>query len=128
MDITCSKCCLGQVSDFTSKNRCMPKLLFFLLRGEKSSIFTEFEILKWMISDCGEVLHSLLNYNNFRMAWYSYLELLDIYYNEGFRCSHCRENPNIVIMDATSLAFRKELDCGDLFLPPDRALPLISGR
>ena len=81
-----------------------------------------------MVSDCGGVLPTLLSYNNFRMAWYSYLALLDIDYNEGFRCIHCKSNPKIVIMDATSLAFRKEMDCGDLFLPEVGAGPLICGR
>ena len=98
-------------------------LHFYVLRG---TIFTEFTILKLMISDCGIVLPALLSYNNFRMAWYSYLALLDINYTEGFKCSHCGSTPKTVIMDATSLAFRKELDWCNLFLPESKLL--ISGR
>ena len=70
----------------------------FFLRG---TIFTEYAILKLMISDCGVVLPALLTYNKFRMAWYSYLALLDINYAEGFKCSHCSSTPKILIMDAT---------------------------
>ncbi|XP_065055209.1 uncharacterized protein LOC135683786 [Rhopilema esculentum] len=52
---------------------------------------------------------STFSYNKFKDAWYSYLELLDIDIDQGFGCEICKNAPDIVLMDATSLSFRKEL-------------------
>ena len=49
------------------------------------------------------------SYNKFKDVWYSYLELLDIDIDQGFSCEICKNAPDIVLMDATSLSFRKEL-------------------
>ena len=51
---------------------------------------------------------SIINYQQWRMAWYSFLELLDIDYKDGYRCSICGDFPNIVSCDATTLAFKRE--------------------
>ena len=53
-------------------------------------------------------LYSLLTYDRFRMAWYSYLDLLDINFDDGFCCSVCRTHPDTVVFDATTLSYRKE--------------------
>ncbi|XP_065064713.1 uncharacterized protein LOC135690945 [Rhopilema esculentum] len=52
---------------------------------------------------------STFSYNKFKDAWYSYLELLDIDIDQGFGCEICKNASDIVLMDATSLSFRKEL-------------------
>ena len=54
----------------------------------------------------------LVSYNHFRIAWYLFLELIcaDINFSDGFLCSHCGSYPSVLIMDATSLAFRRDLD------------------
>lgn len=52
---------------------------------------------------------SLFPYYVFRASWYYFLELLDIDYEEAFRCPHCSGEPTTVICDATSLAFRRDL-------------------
>ena len=52
----------------------------------------------------------LFSYNHFRFGWYSYLSLLEINYEDGFKCITCGDQPKVVIMDGTSLAFRHELD------------------
>ena len=49
---------------------------------------------------------SMLNYQ--RMAWYSFLELLDINYEDGFVCGRCGAYPEVVLCDATTLGFRRE--------------------
>lgn len=46
-------------------------------------------------------------YRDFRLAWYEFMQLLDIDYHAGFECKECGPNPETVIMDATSLGHRK---------------------
>lgn len=42
-------------------------------------------------------------------------------YNDGFTCPNCGTEPKTVIMDATSLAFRKQLDSWEsLFQTPPK--------
>lgn len=52
---------------------------------------------------------SLFPYYVFHASWYYFLELLDIDYEEAFRCPLCSEEPTTVICDAKSLAFRRDL-------------------
>ena len=52
---------------------------------------------------------SLFPYYVFRASWYHFLELLDIDYEEAFKCPLCSEEPTVIICDATSLAFRRDL-------------------
>ena len=51
-----------------------------------------------------------VHYNHFRSAWYAYLSLLDIDFGQGFQCTDCGPHPQSLIMDATGVSFRKELD------------------
>jgi hypothetical protein len=76
-------------------------------------MFTEHSILTMMHKDAGNPSFSkMVSYNHFRAAWYAFLELIssDIDFSNGFICSHCGPHPSIIIMDATSLAFRRDLD------------------
>ncbi|CAG2192478.1 unnamed protein product [Mytilus edulis] len=50
-----------------------------------------------------------MTYQDFKCAWYAFLDLLDINYENSFQCPHCGPDPDTVVMDATSVAFRKEL-------------------
>ena len=52
---------------------------------------------------------SLFPYYVFRASWYHFLELLDVDYEEAFKCPLCSEEPTTIICDATSLAFRRDL-------------------
>ncbi len=56
-----------------------------------------------------DMFPSLFPYYVFRASWYHFLELLDIEYEEAFKCPLCTAEPPIIICDATSLAFRREL-------------------
>ena len=95
----------------------------------RGTMYTEYTIIKMMHADAGSsTLPRLLKYNHFRMAWYSYLGLLNINYSEGFTCTHCGSAPEALIMDATTLSFRKELDMQNLFFPQSKTLPLRAGR
>ena len=63
--------------------------------------------------DAGENnLPSKFPYHWFKASWYHYLSLLDIDYENGFKCPDCGVNgtpPDIIICDATSLSFRRDL-------------------
>lgn len=52
---------------------------------------------------------AIFPYYVFRSSWYHYLELLDIDYPHGFTCPKCSSMPDIIVCDATSLAFRRQL-------------------
>ena len=60
----------------------------------------------------GGCLKSNFPYHWLKSAWYYYITILDIDYANGFKCPKCsgeNEAPKIIICDATSLAFRREL-------------------
>ena len=77
----------------------------------RTTMFTEYTVLKKIQEDSGShFFSSLFTYNHFRFSWYNYLSLLDIDYGDGFKCTIWGDQPETVIMDATSLAFRREAD------------------
>ena len=92
-------------------------------------MFTEFSILQRLHSD---VEHKLMvdafNYNHFRGAWYSFLNLLDIVYPESYSCRHCGAEPTSLIMDATSVSFRQALDSWRSFVGDITTTRKKSGR
>jgi hypothetical protein len=49
------------------------------------------------------------SYNHLRYAWYSFLGLLDIDYTAGSVCAECGPEPEVVVCDATTVAFRKTM-------------------
>ena len=80
-------------------------------------MYTDYCVLKELHNQLGNDL-SIFSYNHFRISWYTFLSLLDIDYDCGFKCTECGDHPTTLIMDATSLAFRKELDSWHNFLQP----------
>ena len=74
-------------------------------------MFTDYTILQKIHSDVeGELVLNSFKYHHFRQAWYSFLGLLDIDYSQGFLCNTCGISPSTVIMDGTSISFRRALD------------------
>ena len=59
--------------------------------------------------DAGIAEEELPSYNHLRYAWYSFLRLLDINYAAGSTCSECGPQPNIVVCDGITVAFRKTI-------------------
>ena len=55
-----------------------------------------------------------LTYKSWIDAWYRFLDLLDIDYNDGAECKECGPSPEIVVCDGTSLGFHKKFN---LFVP-----------
>ena len=65
------------------------------------------------------IFNDNFSYNYFRVSWYSYIKLLDIDYESGFTCQECGKYPKTIIMDGTSVSFRKELDTWQTILHYD---------
>lgn len=83
----------------------------------RTTIFTEYSILVKTHEDLGNYeFSSKFTYNHYRMAWYAFTQLLDVDLQQGFVCNICGDNPRRVIMDATSLSFRKDFDPWKNFL------------
>ncbi|XP_069105019.1 uncharacterized protein [Argopecten irradians] len=116
----CSKCkslnpidgiqaCLINMGNYMVCHEILRKYLYYFLSG-RSTIFTEYSTLKLFYEDQGILdFSNKFSYNNFKWSWYAFLELLEIDYETGFECPDCGEDPDTLIMDATSVSFRKEL-------------------
>ena len=75
----------------------------------RTTIYTQYSVLVKAINDTGESgFSSRFTYNHYLSAWYSFLKLLDVDFTTGFSCPECQTQPEVMIMDATSLAFRKD--------------------
>lgn len=75
-------------------------------------MYTYYTIMSALQQDAGEnSLPLKFPYHWFKASWYHYLSLLDIDYESGFKCPNCDVDgtPNIIICDATSLSFRRDL-------------------
>lgn len=89
-------------------------------------MFTEYTILQKIHSDIEEDLAlNAFKYHHFRQAWYSFLGLLDIEYSQGFCCNACGVTPSTVIMDGTTISFRRALDSWHSFVG---ATPPANGK
>ena len=92
-------------------------------------MYTEYSVLKELQLCLGNLMFpTTFTYNYFRLAWYSYLKQLDIRYEESFVCPNCGTEPQTVVMDATSLAFRKQLDSWESILQAPLKTEERSGR
>ena len=72
-------------------------------------MYTEYCALSKLHMDAGSMIADVFKYNHFRQGWYAFLNLLDIDYSDGFMCDKCGSCPDVLIMDATTLSFRKDL-------------------
>ncbi len=74
---------------------------------------TFYQVLCDMHVDRGNVdIRKIFSYDNFRLAWLSFLKLLDIKLDEGFICPECSKHgnqPNLIICDGTSLSFQRRM-------------------
>lgn len=99
------------------------RYMYYFFSG-RSTLYTEFQVLKEYMTDHGDRHFSQnLSYAKFKWAWYSFIELLDIAFDEGFFCPDCGDNPDSLIMDATSVSFRKELASWSLLGPAGESRP-----
>ena len=83
----------------------------FIILYYRTTIYTEYNVLARAHEDAGNsTFTSTVHYNHFLSTWYAFLSLLDIDFTQGFQCATCGSHPKTLIMDATGLSFRKELD------------------
>ena len=76
----------------------------------RTTIYTEYSVLKKNFCDSGfSCIGDQMSYADFKDAWYAFLNLLAIDYETSFECPGCGPAPETVVMDATSVAFRKEM-------------------
>ena len=52
--------------------------------------------------------NKIMNYNDFRSSWYSFLSLLDISLQDNAVCEICGPAPDIVVCDATGLGHQRK--------------------
>lgn len=73
-------------------------------------MFTEYTVLEKTLGNMsGRPANTIFKYHHFKSACYSYINLLDIDMSAGFCCDSCGKDPSLLVMDATSLSFRKAL-------------------
>lgn len=93
------------------------------------------KVLCDMHIDRGNIdIGKMFPYDNFRLAWLSYLKLLDINFDDGFSCPTCSKDgkqPNLIICDGTSLSFQRRMwqwkiaDSGKLSKANQRQIRLL---
>ena len=78
-------------------------------------MYTEFIVLRQMLLDHGLTqVDSHFSYQKLQHAWYAFIDLLDIDFNQGFICPECGPEPSICVMDAATLSFRKRMISWDI--------------
>ena len=78
----------------------------------RCTLFTYYSVWQEIMADADVLdFKRLLSYHCWHLAWYNFLDLLDINYEEGFCCAICGKDNSLdtVICDATALSFRQEL-------------------
>ena len=102
---------------------------FVLFHLNRTTMYTEYSILEQIHKDVEDrPLKAVFTYNHFRLSWYAYLSMLDIDLSLGFSCKACGRTPDVLIMDATSLSFRRALDSWSAIFSTDNEMPKKKGR
>ncbi|KAK3581908.1 hypothetical protein CHS0354_005515 [Potamilus streckersoni] len=78
----------------------------------KSCLLNIYVVIKIQIVKTQQGLTSLYGCScnrahQFRYAWYSFVQLLDIDYPHGFACPECGDTPETVVMDGVALGIKK---------------------
>ena len=78
----------------------------------RCTLITYYSVWQEIMADADVLdFKRLLSYHHWCFAWYSFLDLLDINYEEGFCCAICGKDNSLdtVICDTTAISFRQEL-------------------
>ena len=87
-------------------------------------MYTEYTVLEKTLGELNDKpVQHYFKYHHFKSACYSFISLLDIDLSSGFQCKSCGTSPSTVIMDATSISFRKALASWSLPLSQHRTTP-----
>ena len=82
---------------------------YFISPDFRITLHTFFNVWQERNVDAGNfAFHQLIDYNSWRFAWYAFLRLLDINYHQGWICPRCGPQPDIIVCDATSVAFQRQ--------------------
>jgi len=81
--------------------------LYSFLTGNSCSLVGYHEKWKMNMLAAGIQLEPFINYQQWRFSWYSFLNLLDIDYEMGFKCNVCGRYPSVSSCNATSLGFKR---------------------
>ncbi|XP_066935338.1 uncharacterized protein [Clytia hemisphaerica] len=85
----------------------MRDYMFHFLHGKSCTLHGYYEVFSLSQKSSGHEKCEL-TYKDFKDSWYSFLELLDIDFNEGSICKICKQDPAAIICDATSLGHQKK--------------------
>ena len=76
-------------------------------------MYTYYTIMSAAHQDAGDSgFKSRFPYHWLKASWYHYLTILNIDYDNGFKCPSCSlegDEPPLIVCDGTSLACRREL-------------------
>ncbi|XP_033731140.1 uncharacterized protein LOC117320740 [Pecten maximus] len=120
VSVYCRTCSCGNIQMFDGGELSVLNMKSFLIHHSllrdymwhflfsRCTLYSYFNVWLEEMSDMGiDLIDKGMSYVKFRHSWYAFLDLLDIQYQEGFECNTCGSSPNVIICDATSLAFRK---------------------
>jgi len=69
-------------------------------------MYSFYELWGWRLMIENQSMQLRPSYSQFRLAWLSYLQLIEIK-DEWFSCPHCGPHPNVVVCDGISLGYPK---------------------
>lgn len=96
---------------------CYPCKCLLLIALIRSTLYRYYLVLCERQADAQDSMalgfKAKVSYHLFRSAWLHYVSLLDLQMDSAFYCpdEHCGSAPQVMICDATALAFRQQYDC-----------------
>ena len=82
-------------------------LLIMLFRRP---MHTFYQVTCDVLKDYGfKDVDQVFTYEKFKLAWYSFLQLLDKDFASAFMCPICSSTPDIIICDGTSVSFQSRM-------------------
>lgn len=99
--------CILNMNSFLIHQEVLRDYMWHFLHA-RCTLYAYYNIWNERMKDMGVTnFQNMLSYAQFRHSWYSFLALVNINYEHGFSCPHCKEFPDTVVCDATALSFRK---------------------
>ncbi|XP_050406170.1 uncharacterized protein LOC126827514 isoform X2 [Patella vulgata] len=112
------------ITDFDGLNKCILNMgnymvghdvlrsyMHSFLHGRRP-LFTFYNVFVDVHEDYGNIsIKDEFSYHQFRFAWLSFFDLLDINMTEGFSCPVCERDggPDTIICDGTSVSFQRRM-------------------
>ncbi|XP_066913987.1 uncharacterized protein [Clytia hemisphaerica] len=104
-----SEQCILNMGKFLIHHDLLRDYMLHFLIGNSCTLNGYYQILAISQENGGNSsFRKSIKYQDFKDAWYSFLDLLDISFAEGATCLECGEHPECVVCDATSLGHQKK--------------------